>query len=324
MPIPISGKTAYVVMPVSQTASCTEQEWCDIYQEVFRPILFECGYSCERAYPSTGNLIRSVITELRSSWLVLADLTDRNANVFYELGVRHSLSKRTVLVAQDAAHIPSDLQGYWWLPYGTRPGEVAAFRKDLSQLLKKIEAEPDRSDSPVSDFLEHENLGVSNFVLKENFKKVSALFTELSATVNTLRQIESDQRYASFIGPTCLDLLLSTLYVDVGGPLLRQCYELRFALKVIQSSVKHDTAFVAQTRVLASEVLTKVHELQLQLKRGEFAEPIDVSVMVWAPIPHSASEETQGTNDEWRYSRAQDLASFNLSDFEKHFENLKK
>lgn len=314
-----SQKSAFVVMPVSGTATCSEQEWSDIFTEVFTPAFRDCGYACKRATPCTGNLIRSIITELRGAWIVLADLTDRNANVFYELGVRHSLSKRTILVAQNSDHIPSDLRGYWWLVYGTKPGEVSAFRKEIAELVKHIEAHPDRSDSPVSDFIEQEMLGVSGYLTREAVKKLSALFTELTGTINTLGQLESDPRYAKFLSCSCLELLLSTLYIDVGAPLLSECYELRHALQLIEAGLRLDPDFIGHVQTLAKEVLGQIHEIRMRLARGEFIEPTEVSVMVWSPEKRTlpAAGEDQGTK--WLYSCSKDLSKIDLNDLRRHF-----
>src|SRR5262249_8061196 len=104
-------KTAFVIMPFSGTASCTEQQWTEIYEKIFEPTMRQCGYTCTRAAPMTGNLGMSIVERLRESTIVFADLTDANANVFYELGIRHSLRKGTIIVAQHEKYIPSDLQG---------------------------------------------------------------------------------------------------------------------------------------------------------------------------------------------------------------------
>jgi hypothetical protein len=283
-------KSVYVVMPVSATASCTTEEWDDIFTGVFTPAFDRCGYRCHKTLPGVGSLMKSIVVHLQSSWLVLADLTDRNANVFYEVGVRHALSKRTILVAQREEDIPSDLRGYWWLVYGTKPGPVARFQQDIARMVKDIEADPDHSDNPVSDFLEHERLGVSSYLAKENVKKLSALFTELTGIINTLRQVELDPQYAEFLSPRCLDLLLSTLYVDVGPVMLASCYDLRHRIHVVQAGVARGD-YVRVTRDLASDVLAKVIDLRMKMARGEFVEPRKVSVMVWAPGPAGGGEK---------------------------------
>ena len=92
--------------------------------------------------------------DLDTAWVVLADLTDRNANVFYELGVRHALKDRTILVAQTSDDIPSDLQQYAYHVYGRTDGNASEeFREKIRDLLEDVDRNPNRKDSPVSDFL---------------------------------------------------------------------------------------------------------------------------------------------------------------------------
>ncbi len=149
-------RSVFVIMPFSATETCTEDQWTEIYEEVFRPAIEDCNYLCERAVPSTGSLIKSIVERLSKSTIVLADITDRNANVLYELGVRHAVSRRTIIVSQKLDHIPSDLKGYWSITYGTSPRPLRKFKTDIKGIIAKIEAEPDKSDSPVSDYLDQQ------------------------------------------------------------------------------------------------------------------------------------------------------------------------
>ena len=121
-------------MPFSKTDTCTEDEWTEIYEDIFKPAIEDCGYSCERARPATGSLIKTIIGKLKHSAIVLADITDRNPNVLYELGVRHALSKGTIMVSQKADDIPSDLKGYWAIIYGTYPRQVEEFKAEIKRI----------------------------------------------------------------------------------------------------------------------------------------------------------------------------------------------
>jgi len=231
-------RNAFVIMPFSATVNCTEEEWTEIFENVFKPALEGCNFNCERAVPSTGSLISSIVEKLRNSWLVIADITDRNPNVFYELGVRHSLSKRTLIVCQDAQTIPSDLKGYWSLEYGIRPAKVAKFAKDIARIVSEIESNPHRSDSPVSDYLEREQLSVLSYVQTENVKKLNALLTELSGNAIVFESIKDTpiehMNYNQFhlIASDCLSLLIQTLYIDPGPKVLKQGYELMAKLRM--------------------------------------------------------------------------------------------
>lgn len=149
-------RTCFVIMPFSQTSSCSEEEWTDIFDNVFKPAVEGAGldYECRRSSATRGNLIKDIILDLNDSHVVIADLTDRNANVFYELGVRHALRNRTILLAQKRGDIPFDLKVYALHVYSwkTKRGKDALAVK-LKELLNEIDTNPDRADNPVSDFL---------------------------------------------------------------------------------------------------------------------------------------------------------------------------
>jgi hypothetical protein len=62
-------------------------------------------------------IVQDVWTLTRRCAVVLADLTDKNANVFYELGLAHAIGKPVILVAQAMADVPSDLRAIRVLIY---------------------------------------------------------------------------------------------------------------------------------------------------------------------------------------------------------------
>ena len=148
------GRVCFVIMPFSSSATCTEAEWTQIFEEVIKPAIEAASYDCRRSTATRGNLIKGIIQDLDASWVVLADLTDRNPNVFYELGVRHALRDRTILIAQNRGDIPFDLQSYANHVYDWRTGQgKARFAEQIKALLEDVDRDPNRSDNPVSDFL---------------------------------------------------------------------------------------------------------------------------------------------------------------------------
>lgn len=277
------SKNVFVIMPFSDTASCSESEWTDIFENVFRPACEACEYSCERALPKTGSLISSIIESLKTARIVIADITDRNPNVFYELGVRHSLSKRTIIISQRADDIPSDLRGYWSLQYGIRPGDVAKFKNDIKRLISEIEKSPDKSDSPVSDYLERENLSVSWFAQKENIKKLGSLYTELSGNVLSLKALRAEkgqESVAQQLSTDCLKLLLHTLYVDPGPDILQEAYELLRDIEWIRSGERAPD-ITNQAFESCDRLSKKIIAMRDSLSLGNYEEPPSPSTMVW-------------------------------------------
>ncbi len=150
------ARTCFVIMPFSATPSCTEDEWTAVFQKVLKPAIegADLGYICRRSVASRGNVVGTILQDLNEAHLVLADLTDRNANVFYELGVRHALKDRTVLIAQKKEDIPFDLQAYAYHIYDWKTNEgIKALAEKIKSLLLELDGNSERPDNPVSDFL---------------------------------------------------------------------------------------------------------------------------------------------------------------------------
>jgi hypothetical protein len=289
-------RDCYVIMPFSSTSLCTSEQWTEIYEEVFKPAVLDCNYTCERAQPGTGSLSRSIVEKLRSSFLVVADITDRNANVFYELGVRHALSKRTIIVSHAGQGMPSDLGGYWHIQYGISPRQVSAFKAEIRRLIDAIANNPERSDNPVSDYLEGENISINRSLNFENLKKLSALYTELSGTALILDDCllaagELLDRTATLLSTGCLDLLLQTLYIDPGPTRLGEFYEFRQDIQLIKSRYA-DVARIRKARRSASQLSDVIIDTRARLIKGQLEEPDTVSVMVWKPSPALALDES--------------------------------
>jgi len=112
------------------------------------------NYLCRRSTARRGNIVAAIIEALRDAYVVIADLTDQNPNVFYELGVRHTLTNRTILLAQDQKFIPFDLRPYAYHVYDWKtPKGKQQLAVKLRELLVDVDESPDRADNPVSDFL---------------------------------------------------------------------------------------------------------------------------------------------------------------------------
>ncbi len=83
-----------------------------IYEEVLRPAIEDSGLEAVRADEIYGNkrIMQDVWNGIKSARMVLAELTGRNANVLYELGLAHALGKQTVIVTNTMEDVPFDLK----------------------------------------------------------------------------------------------------------------------------------------------------------------------------------------------------------------------
>jgi CheY-like chemotaxis protein len=147
------GKRCFVIMPFSETSvKHTEAYWTNFFTAFLKPQLEKLGYTCIRSQARPSNIISDVLNELCGADLVLAVLTDHNANVWYELGIRHVLSKGTVMIMEKSQHLPFDISHYGTLMYEDSIAAALDFEEKLKDFVNRIENfQP--VDGPVTEFL---------------------------------------------------------------------------------------------------------------------------------------------------------------------------
>jgi hypothetical protein len=83
------------------------------YEKIFRPAIEKAGLNPVRADAEifgTGKIMDQVFQGIAAAKVLVAELTTRNPNVFYELGVAHALKKPVVLISAREEDVPFDLQ----------------------------------------------------------------------------------------------------------------------------------------------------------------------------------------------------------------------
>jgi nucleoside 2-deoxyribosyltransferase len=86
----------------------------------------------------SGIIIERIYAEIIPADLIIADMTGRNPNVFYEVGYAHALGKRVVLLTRAVDDSPLDLRGYRHIVY---ENSIATLREALYAELASITAE---------------------------------------------------------------------------------------------------------------------------------------------------------------------------------------
>ena len=123
--------------------------WFDrYYQEVYVPAIKEAGLEPTRADElfSTGSVVEQIWEQISKSRVLLADLTDKNPNVFYELGLAHAASKPVVFTAARIDDVPFDLRHLRVIVYETRdPDWAPKLRKLITEYLRNTIKDPAKS-----------------------------------------------------------------------------------------------------------------------------------------------------------------------------------
>lgn len=119
------------------------EEFNTLYEDVIHPVCEGYGYKVLRGddFYSSGLIMDDVTQSIRSSTLIIADVTPDNANVFYEVGYAHAINKTTILLSdRKRERLPFDISGFRTLFYDNTIGGKALVEKRLKQHLDAIQA----------------------------------------------------------------------------------------------------------------------------------------------------------------------------------------
>lgn len=130
-----------------------------LYSAVIQPAVQELDMECSRLEEFSPGSIwhKTLFTAIVTSDLMIADVSTQNANVLYELGVRHALKRGRTIVISAGGRLPSNIsyiQALWYEPdnTGRLTGEAAQkFREALQAIIRQSQRAL-ISDSPIYEF----------------------------------------------------------------------------------------------------------------------------------------------------------------------------
>ncbi|QDO99267.1 hypothetical protein FNB15_19185 [Ferrovibrio terrae] len=156
----------------------------DYYETIYCPAIEAAGLIGKRAddiyRPST--IVHDIWQYTQNAKVVLADLSGKNPNVFYELGLAHAATKPAILVTDSIDDVPFDLRALRVLEYNkNQPNWGEELRQKITASIKEIIASPLQSVLPAFLTVKNES---KNSTVSEQEKA----FLELKSDFDLLRQ----------------------------------------------------------------------------------------------------------------------------------------
>lgn len=151
-----SKAAASKTIAVPEKSEATIQETCftimpfggwfdEYYESIYCPAIQAAGLKPCRAddlyRPST--IVTDIWSYTQKAKLVLADLSGKNPNVFYELGLAHALAKPAILITEAIDDVPFDLRALRVLEYNKnqpRWGEI--LQEKITNAIREVVQSP--------------------------------------------------------------------------------------------------------------------------------------------------------------------------------------
>jgi hypothetical protein len=121
------SKRVFVLMPFHDGLK-------DLWNFGIRQPCEKLGWRCIRADDKydLGLIVQKIQSEISAADLVIAELTEKNANVFYELGFAHALGKPTILLARSREDLTAfDTMGYQHILHDGSASELSPMLQEV-------------------------------------------------------------------------------------------------------------------------------------------------------------------------------------------------
>lgn len=154
--------TCFVVMPFGGISD-------RYYSQIYEPAIDEAGSLAVRADDvfRAGSILQDIVEMLVRSSVVLADISENNRNVHYELGLAHALGKPTILVAPKGLQLFFDVGQERMLTYDKdSPSWGAELRSQISQAIRQTLRSPETAIPTAFMHIQPSRVGVDEVVVR--------------------------------------------------------------------------------------------------------------------------------------------------------------
>lgn len=153
--------TCFIITPICNKKDDIRRHVDGIIEAVIIPAIGD-DYDIKVSHKMSeiGSISKQIIKEIYDSKLVIANLTNINPNVMYELAFRHSTGKPVIIIAEEGTTLPFDVSVERTIFYRNDAQGTLELCENLKEYIAKIDF--DKSAGPIHDI-------VGEIVLEKQF-----------------------------------------------------------------------------------------------------------------------------------------------------------
>jgi len=251
-------KICFVIAPIGEADSDIRKRSDQVFKHIIAPAVESLGFDPIRAdqISEPGIITSQVIQYVVNSPLVVADLSGRNPNVFYELAIRHAIKKPLVQLIKKGEHIPFDVAGTRTIQFDIHDlDSVDEAKNELVNQIKSIESGKTEIDTPISVALDLKFLRESGNPEQRSLADVVEAITELRSGILYIEKKLSDP--ASLVPPRYLDYLLTRL----GRPQISRDYSIVELIAILEKLIN-----ITRSKKIDTNELKSIREGLMMLR----------------------------------------------------------
>ncbi len=205
-------------MPISDQDGYEKGHFNRVYEYLIKPACEKSGFEPVRADEEvkTNYIVVDIIKKILDSDLVICDLSAKNPNVLYELGLRQAFNKKVVLIKDKITDRIFDIQGLRTLDYdhNLRIDEV---NKNIQQISKTLIETFQSNEDEVNSLIQLLSIKPADLPSQISLSQESSLILEALNDLSVrLRKIEGKGKENNYIRNKNLKVALNNAEYEIG------------------------------------------------------------------------------------------------------------
>jgi hypothetical protein len=185
-------KICFIISPIGEEGSETRERSDQVLKHIITNSVEQLGYTIIRAdkISEPGIITTQIIEYIVDAELVIADLTEKNPNVFYELAIRHVIRKPLVQIIRKGDVIPFDIAGTRIIQFDLHNlDSVASAKDEIFSQIKSLEAGNSDVHNPISVSLDLKALRESGNIEKRSLADIVEAVSDLRLAVTSMDKL---------------------------------------------------------------------------------------------------------------------------------------
>jgi hypothetical protein len=212
-------RTCFVVAPISDAEGYAPEHFDRVYSHLIKPACVQGGFKPIRSDETkrTNHIVIEILQKIISSDMLLCDLSSRNPNVMYELGIRQAFNKPVVLIKDRKTERVFDIQGLRTFEYdeSLRVDLVQDEVKEISEVLRKT---ADAPKSDVNSLIELLAIKPANLPQKvELSERDSLIMNAIRELGDRIDSLNNFGRYSTSYWPSTYSVSASSIPTEIVG-----------------------------------------------------------------------------------------------------------
>ncbi|MCP5352488.1 MAG: hypothetical protein H6926_04780 [Chromatiales bacterium] len=268
-------KECFIITPIGESGSITRRETDGLILSVLEPVLAEFQFKPVPAHQiaEPGSITRQVIKRLLDSDLVIANLTDLNPNVMYEVAIRHCARKPMIVVAKNSTVLPFDLSDERTIFFSNDMGGVEELKEILRSVIPSALVD-ETPDNPVYRVVDVDLIQIPKDtptdaeLSSKRFSLIEEQLDEIKSAIRSITQMSVGR--ADLMEPRAQSKYTFSVYIEENeeeklNMLKRHCNasNVKYSVKGVYKNVAQFVAYCRSPAELHS-ISALAHELELK------------------------------------------------------------